>query len=109
MLPLGRFDGTLLREFLLPLDGDLALLLLGKGAIYVGDGNDRGDAPNLELHPWPDAAETPASLAAAFRRAGEAEQGTILVAATAATPISPGDKLTLDRGAWGLRSRAEDL
>ena len=108
VLPLGRFDGTLLREFLLPLDGDLALLLLGKGAIYVGDGNDRGDAPNLELHPWPDAAETPASLAAAFRRAGEAEQGTILVAATAATPISPGDKLTLDRGAWGLRSRAED-
>ena len=29
VLPLGRFDGTLLREFLLPLDGDLALLLLG--------------------------------------------------------------------------------
>lgn len=108
VLPLRRFDGTLLREFLLPLDGDLALLLLGKGAIYVGDGNDRGDAPNLELHPWPDAAETPASLAAAFRRAGAEEQGTILVAATAATPISPGDKLTLDRGAWGLRSRAED-
>ena len=98
VLEASRFRATLLDRFLAPLDEQLSFFLLGKGAIYVGDDNARGDEPNVDMHFYPDAALTPIHVAA-DHRSTKTDQSSHLVAVRATRPIAPGDKLTLDRAA----------
>ena len=110
VLEASRFRATLLDRFLAPLDEHLSFFLLGKGAIYVGDDNARGDEPNVDMHFYPDAALTPIHVAA-DHRSTKTDQSSHLVAVRATRPIMPGDKLTLDRAAssfpFGRLNRGE--
>lgn len=97
VLPSRRFDGSLVSRFLLPLDNEFSILVMGKGAIYVGadadpesDTHDSG-APNLAA----DFFDNRDSYSPMFREAASGEQATILIGFKATNPISIGDQLVL--------------
>ena len=93
------YEGTLLERFLAPLDDEFSFFMMGTGAIYVGDDNARGDAPNVDMSFFPDAALASVQVAADFRTAEKKGRSDHFVAVRASRAIAPGDRLTLDRAA----------